>query len=1201
MKLSEVVSIDTLFQPSINLEQDLNNEQYLQGFVPTKPILDILEWLSFPILNVNQNAFRAHLLTGSYGKGKSYAVLSELALFSGTISKGERRHLLAKIRMVRPDFASFVDENKDKKYLPVVIRGGYDSLCTAFGAGLAEAIKRRDLPINDLNTSFEKAIKVIELWQKEYPNTYTKFCSSIKDIEQFKRNLSVFDKTTFEEFRNLYPLMTSGGTFSPFSGLEIVESYRSVANDIHGLGYSGLFVVYDEFSKYLESHRSNISESDIRLLQDMAELANSSYATQSQIHLLLISHKNPENYFSDQITNKEWEAISGRYDQKELFGEDNQSYEIISQMIRIDDKDTVNTFLREHQEAYVSLEQFLLSHHLCTGNDFKWIRSCFPLQPLTTYALPRVSEKIAQNERTLFTFLCSSDKGSVKDFIESSENISLMSLDFVYDYFLPLFRKLPYNHQLFILQKRVTEILQVLANDDNFPAIKFLVKVLAVINVIDETELLNPTLETVFAAAQMTNIGPQQLSTALDVLIQNHYVTVSKLKNNILFLEDTHDILAEIKAEQLSVSRKFDLCKALNSEYKNYAFFPMRYNDEESITRYFKLIFVEENLQHNPTQIIEDYYPDGTMFAVITQNKEHYEACRNELLKKNNSCPICFYILSSTVNYERIVETTTELLAIKRCKDKHSSNQSSEMDELLSFLESDTSAELEHLLDYALRPYQDGVTIIRDGKLEFISKTRKEFSDYLSDICDKVFSHYPIINKEDLNLQNPSSIALSSRNAVIDKMLTDECDVFAFKPTSPEASFVRTVLQNTGLITKGKQDVGKNYASCLFSLEGDTPQIQEVIHQIQHFINDAMTEPQSFGLLYEILQNPCHGFGLKRGVIPLLFVSVLQKYRTYVVLTMNGNEMSLHGETFNTIEKDPDAFSLSIEEWTKEEAEYIDGLTELFGVANKSSNILFDLAKSMVQWNESLAIGVKNGKGYLNGINPFCYNLFDASTKKFMNSISFCGDKVWLYFFKKLPHIYGLSISLELVESIKQSKRIIDFSLTSSIIKLKEYLIESIEGVASKMISPSLYNWFDNQTISTTHLYSNRAKALNILLKKRTLSDDSLFQQITTVVAGIRIEDWQEQNYRDFIEGWRAYISEIEGAEKEEIVQSDKSQSVLELSGPQGIKRIRIGEIHDSKMMQMAENEIHGQLNEYSESLSEEEKRQILLKLLLSI
>ena len=69
-------------------------------------------------------------------------------------------------------------------------------------------------------------------------------------------------------------------------------------------------------------------------------------------------------------------------------------------------------------------------------------KGCFPLNPITTYSLIELSEKIAQNERTLFTFLTDDDTNSLKSFIDNGNNTNrLFNIDKIYDYFKPLLKK----------------------------------------------------------------------------------------------------------------------------------------------------------------------------------------------------------------------------------------------------------------------------------------------------------------------------------------------------------------------------------------------------------------------------------------------------------------------------------------------------------------------------------------------------------------------------------------------------------------------------------------------------------------------------------------------------------------------------------------------------------------------------------------
>ena len=70
------------------------------------------------------------------------------------------------------------------------------------------------------------------------------------------------------------------------------------------------------------------------------------------------------------------------------------------------------------------------------------IRGCFPLHPVATFILPRLSERIAQNERTFFTFLSAEGTATLPAFLDKYENeFTLVTPDQIYDYFEPLFKK----------------------------------------------------------------------------------------------------------------------------------------------------------------------------------------------------------------------------------------------------------------------------------------------------------------------------------------------------------------------------------------------------------------------------------------------------------------------------------------------------------------------------------------------------------------------------------------------------------------------------------------------------------------------------------------------------------------------------------------------------------------------------------------
>ena len=85
-----------------------------------------------------------------------------------------------------------------------------------------------------------------------------------------------------------------------------------------------------------------------------------------------------------------------------------QTYEIISTVI-IKDIDKWKDFQNDNKVQFDQLKSRYAEHAIFSDTDqnelMTTIYECYPLHPVSTFILPRLSERVAQNERTLFTFL----------------------------------------------------------------------------------------------------------------------------------------------------------------------------------------------------------------------------------------------------------------------------------------------------------------------------------------------------------------------------------------------------------------------------------------------------------------------------------------------------------------------------------------------------------------------------------------------------------------------------------------------------------------------------------------------------------------------------------------------------------------------------------------------------------------------------
>ena len=116
-------------------------------------------------------------------------------------------------------------------------------------------------------------------------------------------------------------------------------------------------------------------------------------------------------------------------------------YEIISHTI-VKKETEWNVFYQTNKAVFDSLRNTYNRTNLLSGKTEQVVLDCYPLHPVTTFILPRLSEKVAQNERTLFTFLSSTQKNTLKQFIDkNTSTFPFVTPDYLYDYFENELRK----------------------------------------------------------------------------------------------------------------------------------------------------------------------------------------------------------------------------------------------------------------------------------------------------------------------------------------------------------------------------------------------------------------------------------------------------------------------------------------------------------------------------------------------------------------------------------------------------------------------------------------------------------------------------------------------------------------------------------------------------------------------------------------
>ena len=797
--MSKMISVASGFQYSVNIGYDLNSDDKLKNFIPTRSAMGLLEEV---LLSTSESSTdRSRILIGAYGKGKSHIVLMILSILM-------RKDLSLFVKMLpklekNPQLYQLVQNYYDStnKILPVVISGSNTSLSQAFLLALQRTLSDNGLLDVMPETNYRAAISVIKRWETNFPETYDLFQKAIDvPIDVFINDLDVFNINAYETFERIYPTLTSGSIFNPFLGFDVVELYESVASSLRSKGYSGLYVIYDEFSKYLEANITEASLSDTKMLQDFAEKCNRSGSI--QLHLMLISHKEIANYI-DKLPKQKvdgWRGVSERFKHIHLNNNFSQTYEIIASVIQ-KNENSWKKFTKSHKDDFMYLFQRYKTHPLFSGDEDELVSAlygCYPLHPVSTFILPRLSERVAQNERTLFTFLSADGTATLPTFLSKTSDkvISFITPDLIYDYFEPLFKKEIYSgeiHDTYILAATILEKLQ----PDSLEA--KIIKTLTLIYVLSQFERLKPTKDEIVGIYSFEYTMPQ-INEAIDNLINCEYVIYLKRSNDFLKLKQSSgvDIRQRIN-DYLESHKNRSLAKEIlnSANFDNYMF-PSRYNDDREMTRFFAFVFIDETeIEENTNWVIksENIIADGIIYAVIPHSEEAIPVLKERLLSTSCGCERIIFILPK--HYTEIESVAYEYKAVEYLRESAS-------DDAVLFDEYDVIYDdlREVINDFILRythPEKYMSEYIFDGNVKNIRR-KAALTELMADICDNVFSLTPTISNEAVNRDVITSVASNSRGKVIASLLRNQLESnLGLTGTGQEVSIMRSTLIRTGV------------------------------------------------------------------------------------------------------------------------------------------------------------------------------------------------------------------------------------------------------------------------------------------------------------------------------------------------------------------------------------------------------------------
>lgn len=1155
MKYADYIKVNENFQYSVNLQFDLNNIDKIKNYIPTKDGCEVLKLYINSVINGKN---RATTLIGPYGKGKSHLLLVLLMLFSNYDSKEQKYidELINKIKKVDLELSEMIISMREKniKLLPVIINSNYDDLNQAFLLGINDALEREK--INDVvfDTAFDSAYKILIEWNdkhKEIEDDIKKCLNKNKcNIDDLKSGLKNYDKSFYEIFKEVYECITHGQKFNPLINSDIIKNYKDITHIISNKGYTGIFIAFDEFSKFLDSSDSNYIMRDLKMLQDFAELSNRT-GINEQIHLSCITHKGITEYLNDDEEDKlnAYKTVEGRFKSIYFNRSMEQNYEIVSHALKKDKtfNDFYDAFLNKEAEFYLELKELSIFNNTKDVENILF-KGCFPLNPLTTYSLIELSEKIAQNERTLFTFLTDDDKNSLKSFIESS-NEGLFNIDKVYDYFEPLFKntndsriKDIWYKSSNVLKKTISETSQ------------RIVKAISVIYMINELDDLNPNVDIVKLSL---NMNEKEFNDALDELINKSLIRKKKITEELDFAtiyskQLTTEIKELVNNQFSDINEKEVLTRIIGVSYT----LPRRFNEEFKMTRFFTNVFISESELMNLSDfgvLHEDFFGDGIVLNLIRTSKnidtviKHFKNINDDLAVLKVS-KISFK--KNFLNLLKEYEAVNYLI-----------NNSS--DEVVSELELMRN-ELVNAVKDAYKYYFSEENIQDYVYTNDSIKKSRNLSSLLSSICENVYSKTPIVNNELINKNELSAPIKKARELVVDSILSDNKDLIKSK-TSAEATIYKATVEKVS-----------------------NESISTVINIIKNFIQSTDNNKKSFEDLYKKLTNK--PYSIRLGIIPILIALALNEYSDNIILYYMNREIELDSSNLIKINDNPSSYYLLTEKGTVDKLEYINELKKIYGINDQSSNIRVSvslLIDSMKKWVFSFPRIVRelNSEDKENNIDKNAINIKNELLRPDINNNEFL--------FITIPRIFDETDNKKIVKSISNMKTAFDNYvinyIENLIISTKDIINSNYKGSLSTLLI-ELNKELDSAVKNS--IYDIRTKNfISYIDSLNTHDEHDVIENLAKIFTSFYVEDWQSNQNREYINNLKETIEKLNAP----VGESDDSQKIVLINGEQTIEKNISSFDNISALGKTMKNNIEDIINEYGGSISEEEKVNILL------
>ena len=801
-RLSDLFHITERFQRSIHLERDFYTENALEGYIVTVKARETLTRLISA--QENEATSKAWSLTGPYGSGKSAFALFAAKLFGnpGTPTTQQALGLLKHGDTAL--YERFISANSNGKnpssgFCPVLISGERAPITLALLRGLEQGI-----------TTF----------------------NGISPRSSLRRKIKKLSK------------MAEHGEIP--SASEITELFESATHYIAQNGGTGLLLVIDELGKFLEYAAQSPAQGDVFVLQTLAEFATRS--TQAPLFLLTILHQAFEQYAHRlaKSQREEWAKVQGRF-------EDIAFVEPAEQILRLIASAIQDKSVREEEGLSVPIESDLKPIQLKADEFSELLQDCLPLHPTVALIIGPIFRRFAQNERSLFAFLCSSEPHGLQDFLSNQHYdgsvLPMLSVADLYDYLNTTIANRLYASR--DGDKWIEIEMAINRLTDPSPTLVKLIKTIGLLSIIGEasTNLKASKRILRYALNDYTAEFDHEFDTALKIL-EKRSIIIYRRYNDVYALWEGSDIDIERLSHEAEghLDPNETLTNYLSKLTPPRPLIARRHLFEKGTLRYFEVRYTDlENFDANLSEPFSD--ADGLVLYALPEGKDEV----NQFIEKTNGKDLTERqnVLIGIPHSTRFLrDAVTELAGLYWISENTPELEGDavarrELSIRWVAAERDVANQLAKIFgsdpDEPCRWFHKGQ--------EININSQRARNEYLSKICDTVYHKTPFIRNELINRRKISGAVTTARKKLIQAILENgDQENLGITGYPAEMSIYRSLLAETGI---HRENSGSGVWGFHPPKQDDRTEIKHTWKAIESFLEASKGERQPVVKLYE--------------------------------------------------------------------------------------------------------------------------------------------------------------------------------------------------------------------------------------------------------------------------------------------------------------------------------------------------------------